>query len=160
MEPRLLFSATGVLETPDPPHVHTLGAIGVPAVTSDELVEVYTRADHAAEPGSIPDAGGSVALFTLTGWQWPASRIPINYYVNTANIPTGIAVAEFVSAIDNAFQIWADVETDLPLQFTKVGEGTAFAPGTGDGMTTLGFGTAVPGALAQATTWVDGDGVT
>lgn len=127
---------------------------------ADDDVAVFTSPDYTHDATTDPGEGAFISLFQLAGWQWPASRIPISYYVNTSNVPSNVNVNSYVAAVDNSFDSWQAVTTGTQITFNKVGHGTQYGTGAADGMVTVGFGTATSGALAHATTYSDGQGVT
>lgn len=130
----------------------------------NEKLMVQTISDVLYNPGiSLNSIEETETLperwYRLAGWTWPNSRIPVGYYINTSNLPSGVNETDFISAVDNSFQSWEDIPTTA-MSFFRVGFGSQYGTGAADGMTTVGFGTATSGALAHATTYSDGQGVT
>ena len=121
---------------------------------SDVLYNPGISLNSTEETETLPER-----WYRLAGWTWPKPRIPVGYYINTSNLPSGVNETDFISAIDNSFQSWEDIPTTA-MSFFRVGFGSQYATGAADGMTTVGFGTATSGALAHATTYSDGQGVT
>ena len=115
--------------------------------------------NDSEESGSEEMPGPPIRSYALDGWKWPDSRIPVGYYINTSNLPAGVNGSDYISAVDNTFQAWEDIPTTT-IRFFRIGFGSQFGTGAADGVTTVGFGTAVSGALAHATTYSDGVGVT
>ena len=150
LEPRLLLSVT--------PIVHALYATEPAADGGAASLNSFTQADYLHDPDQGGEPAPDTSRATLAGWKWPDSRLPVPYYINTSNLPAGMGTAAYINAIDSAFQAWEDIPTTY-ITFNRIGTGTQFGTGAGDGTTTVGFGTAVPGALAHATTYADGQGV-
>ena len=152
LEPRLLLSAA--------PIVHAVYASDLtPDDGAVSAVQGFTQADYLFDPAQGTEPALDTSRATLAGWKWPDSRLPVPYYINTSNLPSGMSTSAYISAIDSAFQAWENIPSTY-ITFNRIGTGTQFATGAGDGTTTVGFGTAVPGALAHATTYADGLGVT
>lgn len=170
LEPRVLLAANGAEASWVRSETHGVYAV---QATDEGVVPVgevhpdheehelsgaqITVGDYAVEPDDV-ELAPPLMNYTLTGHKWPDSRLPISYYVNTANLPAGINEADYISAVDGAFQAWEDVPT-ATIRFNKIGSGTQYGMSTGDGVATVGFGTATAGALAHATWSYDGSGI-
>ena len=157
LESRCLLDGGGLAGGGSHPALAVSATTVLAAAEGPSEPEAFTHADRALDPGDLPADGGDVvqAEFVLAGWRWPDHAISFGYYVYTGGRPSGIGESAFVAAIDNAFGVWEDVSSTF-IKAHRIGFGTARAPGAADGVVTVGFGTAVPGALAHATTWYGG----
>ena len=137
--------------------LHVTSTLGASMTIGDVAIDAKPPVLPIDETGEIP--GPPLRNYVLAGWQWPTDRIPIPYYINTSNLPSTVNEPDYISAVQGAFNAWGDIPTTT-IRFTYRGAGTQYGTQASDSMSTVGFGTAVSGALAHATTYSDGAGVT
>ena len=102
---------------------------------------------------------GQLQAYQLYPWKWDDTDIPVPYYINTQNIPANVSEANYIAAVQLAFDAWQQVYTSY-ISFTYEGSGAAYVPyggATTDGHNTIGFADMGAGAVGLATLWSNGN---
>ncbi len=89
-------------------------------------------------------APAGTSAYLANGMVWPASAVPVQYKVHPREVP-GVTNAQFKTAIDAAFDAWANVPCST-LSFLEAGESTLEMAVDGENV-----------MLFLATDWVYGD---